>query len=142
MRQLGERFFTESGIKSESYNFSMGSSGIINESKAINAQSENIHYDIFLSHSSQDKNLIIKFYQKLKSMYYTVYIDWINDSESGRKEITPKLKTAMNNSFSMLYVHTHNSENSKWTPWEIGYFDSKKVLQKLVSCQFSMKEII
>ncbi len=23
---------------------------------------------------------------------------------------------------ALLYVHTKNSQNSRWTPWELGYF--------------------
>ena len=69
---------------------------------------------------------VLKLPRELNSLGFSVYIDWIENSESGRMEITPLLKKAMNNSFSLLYIHTHNSENSKWTPWEIGFFDSRK----------------
>jgi len=130
MRKLGSKFFTESGIKTISSSFSMESMRL-NEAEKIKSQSENNKYDIFLSHSSKDKKLIIMFKKKLVNMGYSVYVDWIDDSEARRNEITPKLKVAMNNSYSLLYVHTHNSENSKWTPWEIGYFDSKKGPSKI-----------
>lgn len=32
----------------------------------------------------------------------------------------------MNGSKGLSYVATSNSTNSKWCPWELGYFDGKK----------------
>ena len=124
MKKFGNTYYSESTLKSGIYLFS--ESKQLYEEREIKSQSENNSYDIFLSHSSRDKPLITNLRKVLLSRGYSVYIDWIEDSELGRKEISPKLKTAMSNSKIMVYVHTYNSENSKWTPWEIGYFDSKK----------------
>lgn len=125
MRELGSRYYTENGLKTKDYYFS-SESHRLDESRVIKSQSAEKQYDIFLSHSSRDKEIILYLKKEINSIGFSVYVDWIDNSESGRMEITPKLKIAMNNSFTLLYIHTHNSENSKWTPWEIGYFDSKK----------------
>lgn len=130
MRELGTKFYTETGLKTKDYYFSTEAHRL-DESRVIKSQSAEKQYDIFLSHSSRDKEIILYLKKELNSVWYSVYIDWIDNSESGRIEITPKLKTAMNNSFALLYIHTHNSENSKWTPWEIGYFDSRKGFSRI-----------
>ena len=74
MRKLGSKFFTESGIKTISSSFSMESIRL-NEAEKIKSQSENNKYDIFLSHSSKDKTLIIMFKKKVRNVLGTLYHD-------------------------------------------------------------------
>jgi hypothetical protein len=130
MRELGNRFISETYLYSMPQNFS-DSSTRLDEARMIKSQSAQKQYDIFISHSSIDKKLIMYLRRELNRLGYSVYIDWIEDSDYGRDEITPVLKTAMTNSQTMLYIHTYNAENSKWTPWEIGYFDSSKTPSRI-----------
>ncbi len=130
MKRYGEKFYTESYLKSRSEVFSSEST-ILNESRLIKAQSEKQSWDVFLSHSSKDKIIVLNFRNQLKQTGCSVYVDWIDDSDSGRENITPKLKDAMNNSNVLIYLHTHNAKKSIWTPWEIGYYDSKKGNKKI-----------
>lgn len=125
MKRYGERFYTESFLKSKLTSFSK-SQNILKESELIKGKSVQDKYDVFLSHSSVDKGLVISFKEVLTDMGFTVYIDWIDDSDTGRDEITPYLKRAMKNSNVLIFLHTHNSKKSIWTPWEIGYFDNHK----------------
>ncbi len=87
-------------------------------------------YDIFLSHSIRDAELILGMKATLEDMGYSVYVDWIEDPQLDRSKVTPttadKLRTRMNSSNSLFYVTTNNSTASKWMPWECGYFDGKK----------------
>lgn len=87
-------------------------------------------YDVFLSHSSFDKTLILSLVDLFVSAGYAVYVDWIEDEELDRSNITVKtaqvLKKRMNNSRGLAYIATTNTINSKWCPWELGYFDGKK----------------
>jgi TIR domain len=126
MNRYGEKFYKESYLRSSSTNFGVADSFIYNESQIFNSQSAEQKWDVFLSHSVKDKILVLNFKKELTSLGFSTYIDWIDDSDSRRGEITPKLKKAMTNSNVLIYLHTSNSKESIWTPWEIGYFDSKK----------------
>jgi hypothetical protein len=89
------------------------------------------HYDVFLSHSARDKNVVLAILEKIQNAGCSAYVDWIDDSQTDRNAIASKIKTAINKSARLLYIHTHNSINSKWTPWEIGCFDSAKGVNKI-----------
>jgi len=84
-------------------------------------------YDIFLSHSSKDSELILGMKGMLEDLGYSVYIDWVDDPQLDRtavdKATAAKLRERMQSSKSLLYVTTDNAIDSKWMPWECGYFD-------------------
>lgn len=87
-------------------------------------------YDIFLSHSIRDAELILGMKGIFEDLGYSVYVDWIDDPQLDRTKVTPatadKLRQRMNSSKSLFYVTTANSDASRWMPWECGYFDGKK----------------
>ena len=87
-------------------------------------------YDVFLSHSSLDKKDILFLVDLFVNAGYAVYVDWIEDEELDRSEVTPKtaqlLKKRMNSSQGLAYVASSNTAQSKWCPWELGYFDGKR----------------
>lgn len=87
-------------------------------------------YDIFLSHSSLDKKLVYTLIELFNDAGYSVYVDWIEDPQLDRSNVNKNtaqtLRTRMNDSRGLSYVATSNSTNSKWCPWELGYFDGKK----------------
>lgn len=87
-------------------------------------------YDVFLSHSIKDGELVLGIKEILEDLNYTVYVDWIEDPEFDRTRVTPgtanQLRRRMMSSRSLLYVTTENAETSKWMPWECGYFDGLK----------------
>ena len=84
-------------------------------------------FDIFLSHSSIDKDELLKLKVILNCSKINVYVDWVNDRNALKRELT-NVDTAkviierLKVSKSMMYVHTEASLSSKWTPWELGYF--------------------
>lgn len=82
-------------------------------------------YDIFLSHSSKDNLLINALYYELINMGFSVFLDKKDADKTSIDDMAEHLKKAMKKSTYLLYVHTHNASLSKWTPWEIGYFDSR-----------------
>lgn len=92
--------------------------------------SEAKSYDVFLSHSIKDGELILGIKAILEDLHYTVYVDWIDDPELDRTKVSPatanQLRRRMMSSRSLLYVTTENAENSRWMPWECGYFDGLK----------------
>lgn len=93
-----------------------------------NSQLEHMKsYDLFLSHSSIDSDLLVEIKNILNHKNINVYIDWVCDRTALKRELTnqdtakviiERLKSAK----ALLYVHTQNSQNSRWTPWELGYF--------------------
>lgn len=84
-------------------------------------------YDIFISHSSANRELISKLRQVLEERFgLSAYIDWDEDGDTTRDEITEKIKNAMDRSKSLLYVKTSESDDSQWVAWEVGRFDAKK----------------
>lgn len=84
-------------------------------------------WDIFLSHSKKDEELLIGAAEFLRSKGFTVYVDWVYDIQLNRSDVNIdtalKLQERMQNCKMMIYLHTVNSGNSKWCPWELGYFD-------------------
>lgn len=86
-------------------------------------------YDIFLSHSSKDDELIAGLKLFLEDLGFSVYVDW-NDKQLDPNNITPEtakvLRERMSQCNSLLYAFSENASNSKWMPWELGYFDALK----------------
>jgi hypothetical protein len=84
-------------------------------------------FDVFLSHSIVDAELILGVKVLLEKRGYSVYVDWETDKDLDRSTVSPKtaelLRTRMTQSKSLLYVATENAASSKWMPWELGYFD-------------------
>jgi len=86
------------------------------------------NFDIFLSHSFSDKELVLGLKIKLESYKYSVYVDWIEDYGMDRTNVTASnvlwIKQRMEASKCLLYATSSNSSNSKWMPWETGYMDA------------------
>lgn len=113
--------------KATSYkNISMES--FFNES--IREQYNRTNFDIFLSHSSKDKQLILGVKQLIEDSGYSVYIDWVDDPQLDRANVNVQtadiLRTRMKQSKFLVYVDSNNATTSKWMPWELGYFDGYK----------------
>ena len=101
------------------------------ESRSANLNSiEEDSFDIFLSHSFQDKEIIPALKHTLEDMGYSVYVDWITDRLLSRndvnKETAEVLQKRMQQSKCLIYATSDNSKNSRWMPWELGYFDGIK----------------
>jgi hypothetical protein len=97
-----------------------------------NSQLEQIkQYDLFLSHSSFDSKLLLRLKSILNHSNVNVYVDWVSDRNALKRELT-NANTAktiierLKSSKAFLYIHTEASQNSKWTPWEIGLFHALK----------------
>ena len=97
-----------------------------------NAQafSRQVAYDIFLSHSYDDAEAILGVKIILESLGLKVYVDWIDDPKLNRQTVNAAtaslLRERMRSAASLIYVHTSNSADSVWMPWELGYFDGFK----------------
>ena len=112
----------------------------INLSEAIEKKSVadiNKPFHIFICHTSKDKDEI----RKLKAYFKNVekkdaYVDWIDDPELDRSNINEKtatrLQLRMQHSDKLYFVISKNSADSKWMPWELGYFNGRKGIQNIV----------
>jgi hypothetical protein len=87
-------------------------------------------YDVFLSHSYDDRQIILAAKRFIESKGYTVFVDWIEEPRLNRnkvnKETAAALRTYMDISRCLIYAYSPSIGNSKWCPWELGYFDGKK----------------
>ena len=87
-------------------------------------------YDLFISHSYMDRELVKVLYEKFEEAGYKLYIDWkektLQNRENVSAETASQLKIRMNNCMGLSYIATSNIVNSKWCPWELGYADGKK----------------
>ncbi|WP_262684638.1 toll/interleukin-1 receptor domain-containing protein [Paenibacillus baimaensis] len=112
---LKKSFFTEAStiLKSASYEFSSTK-----------------NYDIFLSHSYSDAKIILGLKLELEEMGHSVYVDWIEDLQLDRSKVTKEtaeqLRTRMKRCKCLFFATSDNSTESKWMPWELGYFDGIK----------------
>jgi hypothetical protein len=86
-----------------------------------------LSYDIFLSHSFDDAEVIYGVKRMIEALNLTVYVDWIDDPALDRGKVTVKtaavLRKRMKACSSLVYAHSVNSSSSVWMPWELGYFD-------------------
>lgn len=108
--------------------YSKTASKILNES--YNAYNPFKTYDIFLSHSYQDAEVILGLKNTLEERGYEVYVDWIEDRQMSRENVNARtanqLRIRMKTCRSLFFVTSDNSTDSKWMPWELGYFDGFK----------------
>jgi hypothetical protein len=117
--------------ENEKYDFLMSSvKSSIDEENYKKVECSDEQFDIFLSHSYQDKEIIPHLKKTLENLGLRVYVDWINDKFLSRENVDKKtaslLQKRMNQSRSLFYATSQNSKNSKWMPWELGYFDGIK----------------
>ena len=83
-------------------------------------------FHVFLSHSLQDQDRLLRLKVLLNSLDLTVYLDWTEDSVALRRKLTNAdtakvIMERIKNSQSVMYVQTTASLSSAWASWELGY---------------------
>jgi hypothetical protein len=105
---------------------------LANESDAFKSDRT---YDIFLSHSALDAEVIYGLKLEFEAKGFSVYVYWIEDPQA-RETVDARtaanLKGRMDSCRSLLYAASENASVSKWMPWELGYFDGIKGLVAVV----------
>lgn len=88
----------------------------------------------FLSHSHKDRLLAKGVQGFLRAAGWNVYIDW-EDTEMPAKpnrQTASRVKDRIKQLGWFLYLATQNSAVSRWCPWEVGYADGVKQIDRLV----------
>lgn len=100
-----------------------------NEIRKSASTSMDTIFDVFLSHSFEDAEVIAGVKGFIEDQGLRVYVDWIEDPQADRSRVTAAtaemLRRRMNHCQSLLYASSDAATKSKWMPWELGYFDGK-----------------
>jgi hypothetical protein len=125
------KYFTKSEARNAAGGFlakshvRKASAQILNESRSATRGTDT--FDVFLSHSISDADLVLGIKNLLEERGLKVYVDWETDSQLDRSKVNPEtadmLRRRMKQSTSLLYLATESASSSKWMPWELGYFD-------------------
>lgn len=87
-------------------------------------------YDIFLSQTIRDAEVVLGVYDLLVEMGFVVFCDWLDAPEADRAEVTPAnaefIRSVMSLSDTLLFLDTANADQSLWMCWELGWFDGAK----------------
>jgi len=134
MRTVGAKFFSEAVFREGGAMFKSGT--LYQEERLFRSQSPEHRYDVFLSHNTKDTTLVANFKRFLANRGYTIYLDWLQDTEAGREENSEKVKVAIANSRVLIHMHTHTVGQSRWIPWQIGYFDGLKSANEIAILPF------
>lgn len=98
--------------------------------EAVQAATNEDSFDIFLSHASHDSDLILGVKGLLEGLGFRVYVDWVDDPQLDRSKVSKEsadlLRRRMRQSKSLVWAATEAASDSKWMPWELGYFDGFK----------------
>lgn len=139
-KQEARNYAQRATVATESYSSKLES--------IVESQNYKYHFDVFLSHSVKDAELVLGVVRILENMGQKVYVDWVVDKQLSRDSVTKKtaeiLRNRMKQSSRLLYLATDNASSSKWMPWELGYFDGLKsgkvAILPLVEYSFSSFE--
>lgn len=86
-------------------------------------------FDVFISHSSKDSELVKKVIKVLNKNGFNCYCDWTSDSDFLKRELVSDytkivLEKRLEQSKSLFFIRTENSIASDWVKFEIEYFKS------------------
>lgn len=105
-----------------------GAEGVsVAEALSRAAQRRLPQYDIFLSQTIRDAEIVLGVYDLLTSVGYAVFCDWIEAPEANRSQVTPAnaafIRATMSVSDTLLFLDTEGAVQSLWMCWELGWFD-------------------
>ena len=88
----------------------------------------------FLCHSHKDRVLAEGLQVWLREQGMDLYIDWQDATmpERPSKETGDRLRHRIVQTDWFLFLATANSMSSRWCPWELGYADGKKHIDRIV----------
>lgn len=92
-----------------------------------------LHKMAFLCHSHRDSALAEGLQALLAEQGVTLYIDWQDATmpPEPNRETAARLQQRIKASDWFLFLATANSMASRWCPWELGYADGQKPLDRI-----------
>ncbi|WP_455542932.1 toll/interleukin-1 receptor domain-containing protein [Intestinibacter sp.] len=86
-------------------------------------------YDVFISHSSKDSDLVRKIIKALNKEKLNCYCDWTSDNDFLRRELVSDftkeaLKVRMKQCKKFLLIETKNALESEWVNFELEYYSN------------------
>src|SRR4051812_25708928 len=114
------KYFSSKASQNENF-----SKGILVEDYDFQKRASPTSLDVFLSHSSLDKEALPKAIAFLKAFGANVYIDKVDKElpQNTSSETGKKLKQRIAECPKFIVLVTANSKNSRWIPWELGIAD-------------------
>lgn len=93
-------------------------------------------YDVFLSHSYKDSDIVKKLIKAFNKHSMNIYCDWTSDNDFLKRELVSNytrvvLKKRIEQSKNIVFVRTKNSINSDWVSFELDY---SRELKKTIFC--------
>lgn len=94
------------------------------------------YHDVFLSHRFADRDAVQALHDHIeKALGYSVYVDWIEqpnlDRAAVRRETAEHFRRVMRASGCLLFYAGPNAPESKWMPWELGFFDGRQGARRI-----------
>jgi hypothetical protein len=85
------------------------------------------YVDVFVSHKQEDTDEAKRLKSRIEQLQYTCYID---ADDTGVKQLASAataehLRNTIRGCRCLLYVMSERSHESKWMPWELGFFDGR-----------------
>lgn len=117
-----------STLRSAAIRFSAAQPRTIKEARTLGLRT------IFLCHSHRDKDLVQGVVTLLNESGWRVYVDWADASmpETPNRETAARIEQEITDLDYFIFLATPNSMSSRWCPWEIGYADGKKPIDKIL----------
>ena len=87
-------------------------------------------YDIFLSQTIRDAEIVLGVYDYLTDKGFVVFCDWIDQPDLDRNDVTPAnaafIRQTMEQCDTLLFLDTETADQSLWMCWELGWFDGSR----------------
>jgi len=89
---------------------------------------------VFLCHSHLDAAFVKGVATLLEEAGWHVYVDWTDAAmpDTPTRETATRIQRKIVDLDFFLFLATTNSMRSRWCPWEIGYADGKKPIDRIL----------
>lgn len=105
----------------------------VTEARSALRKTASVNPSVFVSHSHSDRDLIGKVVELLLNAGADGYVDWLDEGmPTTTSEVTAlALRQKMRQADKLLLVATDRALQSRWVPWELGYFDGKRGIDSI-----------